>query len=76
MEEWIFTFGWGEPLRGRCVRIKGTYDEAREKMCSVFGTKWAFQYSAEEWDKWKVSPNRGWMLEEEIDLKGDIYLCD
>lgn len=52
-EEWIFTFGSGMPLAGYCVRIEGDYAEARLKMCEKFGTRWAFQYSAEEWEDWE-----------------------
>lgn len=68
MNEWIFTFGCGQPLAGKCVRILGTYAQAREKMCSVFGDKWAFQYSAEEWDKFKHDITKNWNMEEEISL--------
>ena len=66
-EEWIFTFGYGQPLEGKCVRIAGTYGEARQKMIKMFGTQWAFQYSAQEWDKWKEDPSRAWMMEKEIE---------
>lgn len=68
MDEWIFTFGCGQPLAGKCVRISGSYGDARKKMCSVFGDKWAFQYSVEEWEKMKIDPNRKWPMEEELDL--------
>ena len=74
MNEYIFTFGQGHPLKGRCVRIKGTYGEAREKMCAKFGLNWAFQYSAEEWERFRNDPNRWWPMEEEIDLEGDVYI--
>lgn len=69
MTEYIFTFGCGQPLAGKCVRISGSYGEAREKMCRIFGDKWAFQYSAEEWEKMKNDPHRTWPLEEEIELQ-------
>ncbi len=65
-EEWIFTFGSGMPLAGYCVRIEGDYAEARAKMCEKFGIRWAFQYSAEEWDAWKKDPQRAWYMEIEI----------
>ena len=67
MEEWIFTFGCGHKHCGKCVRIKGSYEEARKKMVSKFGMHWAFQYSADEWDGWKIDPNRNWQMEKEVD---------
>lgn len=69
MNEWIFTFGCGQALAGKCVRISGTYGEARQKMMEVFGDKWAFQYSLEEWEQMKNDPNRMWPMEEELDLQ-------
>ncbi len=66
MTEWVFTFGFGQPHAGHCVRIPGTYDEARQKMMDRYGPHWAFQYSAEEWDAWKKDPNRAWFMEREI----------
>lgn len=50
---WIFTFGSGQPYEGKFVRIHGTYGEARDKMFSLFGDTWAFQYSEEEWEDWE-----------------------
>ena len=56
MEEWFFTFGVGHVLHDRFIRLRGTYIDARCKMIDSFGTKWAFQYSAEEFkdqpEKW------------------------
>lgn len=69
MEEWIFTFGVGHEHRGHFIRIKGTYEEARAKMCEIFGMRWAFQYSAEEWNKWAKDPSRRWAMETEITLE-------
>lgn len=67
--EWIFTFGCGQgDLAGKCIRIKGAYEEAREKMCEMFGNKWAFQYPASEWDEEKNNPKRAWLMEEEITI--------
>lgn len=51
--EWVFTFGFGQPNAGHCVRVKGNFDEARSRMCEKYGTVWAFQYSADEWDELK-----------------------
>ena len=69
MEEWIFTFGSNHELKGKCVRISGTKEEAREKMIEKYGLHWAFQYSVEEWvkmhDEWY-----GQFLEEEIPFEG------
>ena len=67
--EWVFTFGAGHSFAGHCVRIKGTYDEARAKMCDAFGLKWAFQYSADEWERMRNDPNRMWPMEQELDLE-------
>lgn len=65
-DEYIFTFGQGQPLAGHCVRIRGDYAEAREKMIEKFGLKWAFQYDAKQWDEWKDNPERAWYMEKEI----------
>jgi hypothetical protein len=46
-----FGVGWG-PLGKRYVRIDEARREvARDKMTAMFGTRWAFMYSQEEWDK-------------------------
>ena len=66
MEEWIFTFGYGQPCGGKCVRLEGTFEETRDKMMEYFGCSWGFQYSADEWEEMKNDPNRGWDMEEEI----------
>lgn len=52
-EYWIFTFGCGQPHYGFYVKIYGSYVEARKKMVEKYGTKWAFQHSAEEWAEWE-----------------------
>ena len=67
--EWIFTFGCGQKNQGKCVRLKGTYDKARKKMFRLFGSEWAFQYPASEWEEKKNDPNRIYSLEVESDLK-------
>ena len=66
MSEYIFTFGYGHPNEGCCVRIEGDYGEARQKMVDKYGLQWAFQYPAEEWDAWKKDSNRAWFMEKEI----------
>lgn len=50
--KWIFTFGSGQPNEGKYVVFHGTFGEARQKMFDLFGSRWAFQYSEEEWQKW------------------------
>lgn len=67
-EYWIFTFGCGQEHAGKCVRIKGSFAEARAKMIERYGINWAFQYSTEEWEKYKNDPNRWWKMEEEIEV--------
>lgn len=67
--EWVFTFGWGQKNAGKCVRIKGTFYEARKKMFAKFGNRWAFQYSAKKWDEWKKDPEQNWCMEQEIDFE-------
>ena len=52
-EVWIFTFGYGQKHEGHYVRVKGDYGTAREKMVARYGSKWAFQYSEEEWEDWE-----------------------
>lgn len=64
---WIFTFGVGQEHGGKYVRIKGTYGEARKKMCDKYGNKWAFQYPEEEWNEYKNDPNRDWEMETELE---------
>lgn len=64
--EYVFTFGWGMPNGGHCVRIKGSYDEARSKMIEKYGLRWAFQYPASRWDAWLKDPDRARFMETEI----------
>jgi hypothetical protein len=52
MEKYYFTFGCGMPFEGYAqVVYANGYNEAREKMVSVYGTVWAFQYSEEDWKR-------------------------
>ena len=51
-ETWIFTFGSDHKNAGHFVKISGDFRTARKKMCEVYGDKWAFQYSEDEWEKW------------------------
>lgn len=51
MEKYFFTFGIGQTLlANRYVEIEAeNYEAAREIMVESFGTKWAFQYTENEW---------------------------
>lgn len=60
---WVFTFGYGQEHAGQCVKIRGTFDGARSKMINKYGTKWAFQYSQEQWERIKNDPLRNWPME-------------
>lgn len=69
-ESWIFTFGFGDyPFSGKCVRIQGDFNMARQKMFDLVGSEWGFQYSEEEWEKMKNDPDRLYPLEQEISLE-------
>lgn len=66
---WVFTFGQSEEIYGdrakKAVRIfADSYGDARQKMYERYGDKWAFQYSAKEWEKFENDPERFWYLEE------------
>lgn len=50
LETYYFTFGFGQKYEGKFVKITAeSYMDARAKMVDRFGTKWAFQYSEDEW---------------------------
>jgi hypothetical protein len=50
LETYYFTFGVGQKYEGKFVKITAeSYMDARAKMVDRFGTKWAFQYSEDEW---------------------------
>lgn len=57
-KNWYFTFGCGQPNAGYYVKIKGTYDSARQKMFDRYGEDWGFQYSEEEWKSLKHHEKR------------------
>lgn len=70
---WIFTFGCGRDIygdrAGKSVRIYAdSAYEARQKMVGKYGSRWAFQYSAEEWEDMKNNPDRWWDMEEELEV--------
>jgi len=48
-QNYYFTFMQKqEGLKNGYVKIYGTFGGAREKMVSLFGDKWAFQYTEEQ----------------------------
>lgn len=52
MERYYFTFGCGidDPHRNCYTIIEAeSYEAARDEMVRRFGTKWAFQYTEDEW---------------------------
>ena len=57
-QTWYFTFGCGQENAGKYVKIKGTYESARQKMFDRFGDKWAFQYSENEWKNNKYASEK------------------
>ena len=71
-QSWVFTFGCGRDIygdrAGKAVRIfADSYGDARRKMRERYGDKWAFQYSAEEWERFENDPERFWYLEEIVE---------
>lgn len=65
---WVFTFGCGQEHAGYYVKVYGTYGGARAKMFEKYGDKWAFQYSAVEWDRWSKDPDLMWCMEKELEV--------
>jgi hypothetical protein len=47
-QEWIFTFGFGQPNAGCFTRIFGTFAETRAEMFRRFGQAWSMQYPSTE----------------------------
>lgn len=46
MEHWYFTFMGKQPLlKDFYVKIEGNVNETRNKLCSIIGDKWGFQYN-------------------------------
>ncbi len=67
-EWWIFTFmSDGSDKEGKCVKVKGTFGEARKKMFDKYGIHWAFQRSEKEWEESWNDIDRAYPLEEIID---------
>ena len=44
MPIWIFTFGLDHPLKNKVQPVTGSFEQARVKMTSLYGDKWACQY--------------------------------
>lgn len=70
MGTWYFTFCSDDPnYGGYCQPIRASsWGAARKKMFEMYGSKWAFQYSEEEWLKNKNDPSRWYPMERELDL--------
>lgn len=52
IKKFIFTFGCGQENAGYYQEIYAkNSDEAREKMFEMYGDKWAFQYTEEDWER-------------------------
>lgn len=60
----IFTFGGGQLHQGKYQPIYATDSgSARAKMHDLYGDKWAFMYTEEEWEAAALNPNRCWSME-------------
>ena len=47
---YVFTFCGDDPEhKNEAIRIYGTFESSRNKMFSLYGDKWAFQYPYEDW---------------------------
>lgn len=68
MEKYYFTFGVSHKYGGHYVVIEGTdYDDARSKMFKMFGNKWAFQYTEQQWkDNEQLAKQEGRTIETEL----------
>ena len=71
MGVWYFTFCSDDPIHGGyCQPIKAAnYFEARNKMFEMYGDKWAFQYSEEQWLEFKRDPHKIWPFKLETELE-------
>ena len=49
IQDWYFTFGFGQRYENCFTVIRGTYNSARQKMADSHGEKWAFQYGKDRW---------------------------
>ena len=66
-KKWYFTFGCGQVNAGKCQPIYAkSANKAREKMFDIYGEKWCWQYTEEEWKEIEDRPDRYWPMEEEL----------
>lgn len=65
---WIFTFGCGQRYAGRYVKIRGTFNGARQKMIDKYGLDWGFQYSEKTWEEYERDTKRLWPMETELEV--------
>ena len=70
MSIWYFTFCSGDPINGGwCQPIEApSYSAARQKMFATWGDRWAFQYSEEEWLRYKRDLRRWLPMEKELEV--------
>lgn len=69
-KKWYFTFGCGteDPHRNCYTVIEAeSYESARNEMFNRFGSKWAFQYSE---DDWMINPQEDEMYKTMCRLQG------
>ncbi len=45
IKDYVFTFTQGSELKNYYVIIRDTFTSARNRMCAIFGDRWAFQYA-------------------------------
>jgi len=56
MEKHIFTFGSGQPMAGHYQEIHAeSPEQARDRMISLYGNKWSFQYTDQQWEESRVA---------------------
>ena len=70
METWYFTFLSDDFTKGdyvQPIRAK-SFGEARSKMFELYGEKWCFQYSEEQWEDWNRRRPHGFPIERELEL--------
>lgn len=50
VQDWFFTFGFGQPHKDCYHKITATKDSAEHAMNARFGKNWSMMYSAKEFD--------------------------
>lgn len=48
IKNYVFTFTSSSELHAYYITICDTYTSARDRMCKIFGDRWAFQYDSPE----------------------------